>query len=384
MPEPKIVAVDRSNCLEYLESYSEVYLRGEIPGEEDHPNWDDDRNRFIIRVGEQTAGSFQLIPYDLTRDAATIRTAGVGAVAVRPGFRRSGIGTKVMVLAQEVMRELGYPLSYLYAFRDSYYRRMGYETCGLRWELSVPEDRLPRLQSELPVRQISFEELPILDSCYQQFARTVNGANVRTSDHWEKRMGEKPPMIYAIGDPVEAYAWTTMAGGFWDDLILHEVVWSTKAGYEGFLNFARGLAINRSRVIWSEPTDGPYLTRFYDQGVQVKLHRQTMFRATDVAALFESLKPTTRGEFKIRIIDRWMESNSQAFHVEFESGSCRAIKCDRADLEIEIGHFAQGFMGQPDFAQLANHGLLKVQNPAALSDLRSLLPAQVVYCTEFF
>ncbi|MBL8059342.1 MAG: GNAT family N-acetyltransferase [Chthonomonas sp.] len=352
----QVVSSD-SEIEQYKRCYEEVWRQGKPfePGEID-PN--DSALRYLALLGTEVVGSYKVHRYRITRFGDELECAGVASVGVVPHHRSSGIGAEMMRLSLHEMRDQGFAIAALYPFRGKYYRQFGYEFCGSRWQIKCPVPRLPKFTAQLPARRIAVEDVVQLDHCYKDFIKGYNGANVRTEDQWRLRMGKGSPLIYVVGDPIEAYAWTSMDGGFWEELNVGEIAWSSPRGYESIMAVLRGLAINRSHLVWSEPTQGPYITRYLDQGADVELHRPAMYRILD------GLKCGLNGA---EVQDPDISENNRIFGSPAVSGS--------------VGSVTQAFLGEPSVESLVTSGALCAQDIAAA---KAAFPSNPVLCTEFF
>lgn len=377
--EPQFYVVDDAHRDAFLTVRSEVYMRGD---RDPLPDWELPVTRIVGMLDGQGASITSHWDFRLSRGEGVVRCGGVAGVGVRPMFRHRKIGSAMMRWQLRQMREQGYHAASLYAFREAFYRRFGYELTGARWQVRVPESRMPQTRMELEPRVIAPEALEELDPCYLAFARAHAGVNYRTPRHWQHRMGQRAPMIYAFGDPVEAYCWTSMEGGFWDELSFGEVVWSTMRGYRSMLAFMRGLVINRKAAIWSEPSEGPMLTQYMDQGIQVELHRPAMSRIVNVPEAIRQLCPEESGEFSLAVHDADLPENNGPWRVRFRAGE--APEVDRGgtpDLDLDIRPFSQAFFGEPSLARLLDLGIAFGSNPQAA--LRLFTPMPTI-TTEFF
>jgi len=343
---------------------------------------------FVAELNGKIAAACNVLDLTATRGNAVLACGGVAGVAVLPELRRSGVGSAMMTWLVSHLRDTNTPLASLYAFREPFYRKFGYEVAGRRQKVVCPTNRWPKLESTLPVRRLTPKDWELLVDCYKAFAHSKSGMNIRTEQQWQRVLGENRQLtIYAVGEPVEAYAVVSHVTNFWTTDHISEVAWSTRRGYEGILAMLGGLAINKTGLDWFEPSDGPFYTDYLDQGVEVTLDRPIMFRTTDVPAAIRGLKPeeSRSGEFVLKIRDRIVHANDGPWHVRFADGKVEVTPSSATpDLELDVRHFAQAFLGEPCLSQLVALDRVQVSSAAALSAAQQLLPAQSVYCMDFF
>ncbi|HRF59225.1 MAG TPA: GNAT family N-acetyltransferase [Fimbriimonadaceae bacterium] len=361
---------------------SVVYRRGEpMPPEE---VLEETESGYLAFDGSTVVAGFIDYPMRVTRDRAALPCAGVAAVGVLPEARHRHVGSAMMEWSLGQLRSEGRVLSSLYAFREPFYRKFGYEVVGFRRQITVPSNRLPDLKPELPVRSLDPADVETLDPVYRAFIATRTGANLREPWQWRNRMGEKPPMIYVAGDPIEAYAWVSMEGTFWDDVKVGELAWSTSRGYRTILATLVGLCINRGSLIFHEPSDGPFAMEFLDQGVKIELHRPFMTRVLDVPGALRALKPEGTGAFTLEIDDRLLPDQRGPWRVEFDSDVVSVEAASSATLAMNVGTLAQALMGEPDVRQLVSAGRIRASSEADLASMARFLPPRSCYLMDFF
>ena len=345
---------------------------------------------FVAIEDGVVSGVCTILEMTATRGLAVLPSAGVAGVAVLPEKRRSGIGSSLLTWMVRYMRESGFPVSSLYAFREPFYRKFGYEVSGQRLKITCPSHRWPKLKESLPIRRLGPADWQELVACHESFAHARSGVSIRTEFLWQRVLGENRPLtIYAAGDPVEAYAVVSHQSSFWSTDHLSEVAWSSRAGYETLFSMLEGLAINKQGLSWFEPSDGPFYTRFLDAGIDVKLDRPVMFRVNDVLAALRSLKPDSSisGSFSLGVHDHLVPENNGPWQVTFANGvtQVEAIPTGgHCDLEMDVRVFTQAFLGEPDLYSVVRADLVSVNNPSSLSIAGALLPPQSTVCTDFF
>ncbi len=365
----------------YKVCYEEVWRSGEPFAEGDFDPGDDSL-RYLGEVSGEVACIYKVHRYEITRGGISLPCAGVASVGVRPQFRASGVGSQLMRWSLEDLQRQGFSIAALYPFRGTYYRKFGYEFAGLRWRIQCPMDRFPHLDAELHARRIMPDEVVKLDACYRQFISGVNGANIRTPKQWTQRMGKKPPLVYAVGDPIEAYAWLSTDGPWWEELPVGELAWSTDRGYSSLMAFLRGVGINRSALVWSEPTHGPFLSRYLDQGAEISLHRPAMYRILDLQKVLQSVKSPVEDEIILEVQDPDLPSNHGRWKwTTGPEGSIVETTDQASDLIASIGAFTQAFLGEPSLERLVACGAIQTDD---LDRISYLFPPTPVFCTEFF
>jgi predicted acetyltransferase len=345
----------------------------------------DDCIGFVADREGALPGAFTAIDMTATRGATTFECAGICAVGVLPEERRSGVGSAMMTGGLRLLKDEGYHLASLYAYRESYYRHFGYECCGRTYNISCPLDRLPKINSPLGVRQLAPPEFEQIRPCYGEFARRYSGMNSRAHERFWPKCDAEPPTVYVAGDPIQAYVIVRMDPTFWIEQPIREFAWTSMEGYRACLELFRGFAINKNSIRWSEPGDSPFLVQYVDQGMDVKAERPAMYRVLDVRACLESLPSEVDGSFILQVDDREMPENIGPWRVECFGGRVEVAKTsDVPDVEMDVKQFAQALLGEPSLADLLRMGLATPGRTAAVQIALSLLPPSPTYCLDHF
>lgn len=345
-----------------------------------------DVERYVAEVEGQIAGTFVILPMTANRGTAILPMGGVAGVAVAPDCRRGGVGSAMMQWYVRHAAATGVPLASLYAFRETFYRRFGYEVVGKRVRIVAQAHRLPLTDADLPVRRLGWEDWPELAACYAAFARSRSGLNMRQQPwQWKRVLAENKPLtVYAFGDPVEAYVAVSHQTNFWVEQGLSEFVWSTRRGYLNALAFLRQLGMNKTSVAWFEPSDSPFYAQFLDQGVDARIERPVMFRVNNVEAALCALTCEGSGSFAVGISDSVVPENDGVWQVDWSDGAVNVEKGGEADFSLSIQAFAQALMGEPSLAELVRHELVNVHNPRRLEAAYRLLSPSATVCMDFF
>lgn len=340
---------------------------------------------YIAYQDGEAVGAYGVSPMTATRGAAEFKCGGVLAVAVMPHIRNSGVGSEMMRHLLRDYYEKGYELAHLYAFRESWYRRFGYEVVGCKYKISVEAAKFPRVKGDLPIAMYGIEGLEKIEPCYREFAHRRSGLNLRYNGQWERQFPrESHRTIYAAGDPVEAYIIVQHKADFWVEQEIIEFAWTSRRGYESMLSVIRAIAKNKSSVTWIEPSDSPFRSYYWDNGATLAITNPVMYRVINVKKALEGLKPTASGQFSIQVLDDVIPENSQCWKVEFSPAGVLVTPTESAGLVMGDSQFAQAFLGEPSLAVLANNGFIDVNHPVDLEEANKLLPPSPTLCIEGF
>ncbi len=344
----------------------------------------DEGDRWYIGEADgEVATACSVNGYKVARGEIDLSCGGVAAVATLSEHRGRGYAERFMVDVLRLMREAGHHISSLYAFRDPFYAKVGYGTCGWRWKIVCPQHRMPKTKNTMPVRQVKPEDVECLTDVHTRFVRKFSGSPLRGKDEWTSRLGKKPPLIYAIGDPIEAYLWVRITE-FWGNVDVGEIAWSTPRGYDAIFTVLRNIGHNQKTFTWMEPPDSRTIAQHFDQGIEFSLYRQTMHRVLDVQECVKRLRPKGQGSFTFSVQDPHIPENDGAWSVAWNDGPPTIERSPRGDIAFTIGHFSQAFMGSPSVGELARHGLIDVRDPSAIETAERLFTPLPVCCMEFF
>lgn len=341
--------------------------------------------RYIGEEDGTTTTAARVLDYRVARGEAEFQCGGVAAVATLAEHRQKGHGSQFMKDLLHLMKDAGQVASSLYAFREPFYGRLGYAPCGWRWKIACPAHRFPHTENTLPTRQVPTSEVASLHDCYAAYIRNHSGSVMRTPVQWQKRMGNapKPPLVFAVGDPIEGYAWIRVTE-FWGNADVGEIAWSTERGHQSILATVRAFCHNQTTITWMEPPNSRTLATYLDQGIECSLYRPTMHRVLDVPNAIKALKPKGTGAFAIEVHDELMPENSAVWQVSWTDQGVDVTKGKAPDLACDVRAFSQAFMGMPSLRELAAHSQIKVLDPNALETAERLFTPMPVCCMEFF
>lgn len=368
----------------YAAVRSAVYRGGKpiAPGEKLYP---DNSSSYVIEESGRIVG--QAIALHMTCSIPghnDLACAGVASVGVLPEARRGGVGIALMRGILAPLREKGFTIASLYPYREAFYRKAGYATCGWRILLKAPPNVIPHLDDTLPMREVSCDDFEVLRTCEDAFCRRYAGYNRRNATQWKRAFRGTAPKIYAVGDPIEGYFVVELVEGFWETQDVQDFVWRTGRGYRSLLAGLRALTMNQDFAEWYEPPDSPFVHTYLDRGATGTLARPIMYRVLDVPAALRHLTGMGEGEFSLRVHDRELPSNDGPWTVRFGHEGTQVQRALISDLEVSIQGLTQLVLGQPSFLTLAAAGIVQVGDErGAEAAARFFLP-RTVYCLDEF
>ena len=370
-----------------VEQIWSLAFRGNQPYPEGRFEPEEGRDILVVEGEGGVVGACMVYETAFTCRGVALPSGALIAVAAAPECRQTGVGSAVMRGALEHMRQRGHRLSVLHAVRESYYRRFGYEAAGRQMEIRCPLDRFPKLTPSLPGRALSLDDWPQLTPAYEAMAASHSGMRQRDGLRWSRihrARPDNPPLAWAIGDPVRAYALLRLKPGLHPSQEVSELVWADPEAYRSLLASLGRLGWNGHTLTWSEPADSPWLARHIDWNVEVHSHTLAMYRALHVPRCLSALSTRETGAFSIEVHDELLPGNRGPWRVGFSPGEVKVEPCAHADLVTDIRAFTQALLGEPSLASLMRHGLVQVRSEEALRNAERLLPSFPTYCLDQF
>jgi predicted acetyltransferase len=309
----------------------------------DHPRFTL-RDVRVVELEGQVVASLVLYPLQVWVRGQKLPVTGVGSVAVSPEHRRRGIGEATMRAALRELRQRGSHFSVLYAFRNSYYRKLGYGVIEYLHQLAISASNLPLADESRRVRRLMLPDRPAVEALYQRVAEQGHFAMVRSPEWWHQRLWGYPGdwVVYEgkRRGQIEGYLYYEVEnshGPFRLAVSLSEFVAATPEAHRGLVGHLASLRDQVEEIHHAAPDDhgwatvlrtaqnlrpaaeiGPYL----DTG---GVGAGAMLRLVDVKGALELLPvaPGARGEVALEIDDPTLPANSRVYHLAAREGRLR-------------------------------------------------------------
>lgn len=318
------------------------------------------QNRYgVFEDGRMIAG-LSFIPYPVRYHGNTVTMVGVGNVATLPPYRGQGAVKDGFRQGLSDLHEQGVLLSGLFPFKESFYRKMGYEVCLYSnvWKLRLDAIRPIRVEGKAELIEKGDDITPLLE-VYQAMAQHYDLSTVREAVDYG---------FYQTLDPYDArqytYLWRNAAGepkGYLsyrrenngDEALMDCSVGSSAMGFYfadeeglfGLLSFVRGFTANHTHIRFALPARLDLTAMVTETGGISCYRRYTgMLRAVDVEGLLRKTRCRRDGRFVLSVTDPLAPWNEGLLELTCKTGECVQV-CrlteGKPDVEMTVRTFTR-------------------------------------------
>lgn len=319
-----------------------------------------------FREGGAIVGGLLLIPMGQYFGGRSVRLGGFSGVAVAPWARGQGVATRMMAAALQELRQEGFPLAGLYPTTQPFYRRVGFEQAGARFEIRGPTEALPAGRRELPMRPFTPADLPAIQRLYAELARTRHGWLDRGGYVWHRVQHPRghTPFGYVVeeGDRIEGYTFLARVRkpNTLHDLLLTDVMVRTPQAARTLLAFLADHASMAEEVTWFGSAEDPLLLLLAEQRLVARVAQTWMLRLLDVPGALAA-RGYPRGltsEVHLEVEDDVFPENAGRWVVEVAGGEGRVRAGGAGGLRGHVRALASLYSGHRSAVELARLGLL--------------------------
>jgi len=335
----------------------------------------------VARIDGCIAGHASGYRFTMSLGGRDVPVRGVAAVAVVPEFRRRGVAEALMVGLHRQMRRRGEALSMLYAFRNSFYRKMGYGTVEWVDDLRVSSDQLPASPLRRNVRVLDREkDAKEVSALYERWRTDRVGPFVRPAVWWERRVWERTTDGAVYVDPqsgrlrgyllYEVPAEPTYPR---QQLFVRELVALDPEAFRGLVGFLEALGDQYRWIALPFPR-GEGVTLLRELGVlghadPIRMFETTghiasgaLLRLVDVPAAL-ALHPApakngVRGRVGLDLADPVVPANARGLDVTFGARGAKAEpgRAARDRIAMPVDRLAQVYLGGASARALLEQG----------------------------
>ncbi|MBC7544406.1 MAG: GNAT family N-acetyltransferase [Candidatus Sericytochromatia bacterium] len=351
------------------------------------------RNLRLIYADDVVVGGLAVLPMAQWFGGKAVRMAGIAGVAVAPEHRGSGVGSRLMRVVLNELRETGLPLATLYAATQPVYRRVGFEPAGQHTRYEMPLTAIDVHDTSLTMQPISLVDLDTVTALHETRAALTNGQVRRNEYLWERLFRQQPDSPHAYGylvmhgDRPEGYIlYTHKPGGrLLHDITVRDVVALTQAAGRRIWTF---LADHRSRVdtvSWTGPPNDPLLYLLAERRTRVIEHLPWMLRLVDVPAAMagRAFPPQLTMDCQIEVMDETLGWNHGRFQLAIADGKAGVSPGGAGTVRITVNALAALYSSHLSPWDLRQLGMIEGPD-AALLDLAVAFAGPAPWMAEIF
>jgi predicted acetyltransferase len=335
-------------------------------------------------VDGQLVGTADAVTSGLTLPGGTVvGHAAVTHIGVLPPFTRRGIATELVLHQLRDIAARGEVVATLRASEATIYERYGYGVASSSQSVEVRTARAalrPDVGTGGPVRLIdAAQTLHVLPRIYVENRPTRPGTIDRPEFWWEglrlrTESASGASYVAVHGEPgsesgfaryrpIDTETW------FVSDqrtIVVEDFFAPTMAAYLGLLRFLLGLDLIDRVMFWMLPVDDPLPWLLVDRRAArtTAMHDETWLRIIDAQKALSARRYEGDGAVTIAVNDRLVSKNSAIFSV---TGNGAEPTDRRADLHVGIEGLACVLLGGASWHSLAAGGLVRSDDPTALT-----------------
>jgi len=362
--------------------------------------WPSDKVPMDLHYGafdeEQLVAGAGIIPFDIRMRSQDFKMYGVGGVASKPEYRNRGIIREIMIKMFKDMQDNNIPLSVLYPFKHSFYEILGYKLVDeqFTYEFNISDILYRETDYHLKeVERINDDIRSVYDRAILNFDYIAKRPEIQ---YWRRLYKNNYKFIcYNRNLPV---GYVIINFPNWEakwikhpekTILILETFWLDQSAKQTIFNF-----------LWSHRDQRKYVAGSFSAYENITdllktpriksryITDNSLLRIIDVKNVLENLKyPCDNFSIIFHINDTYcpwnngfftLTSKGKEINIEFKESSELS-----ADIEIDIGYFAQLVAGFRTVRDLLEFGFTSV-NHEKLELLQKLFPKTNNYFHDFF
>lgn len=296
-----------------------------------------------------------------------VRSAGVAGVGIEPDRRGRGGAKVLMTRFLEECRELGYPLSTLYASTYAPYRGVGYERAGARWLARVRPRELRGEGSDVELDAATPDDEPAMEALWREWAAIHSGQLDRGPYHWmrvrsPRRTDTHACVVRGEGPRVDGYVrWLQVeTEGAPYRLAVTDVAARTPDAARRILALFADHSSLASQVTWATGPGDPLLALLPERYFELELADEWLVRLVDARAALEARGYPLGVDTEVHFVleDALLPWNSGHFVLRVAEGRGEVRPGGDGDLRVGPRGLAPLYTGHRSPAQLALAGMV--------------------------
>jgi predicted acetyltransferase len=343
----------------------------------------------VIRRSGKIVGGLALLQMGQWFGSQCVPMAGIASVGVAPEHRGSGTA---LTLMQHTLQELAaqeVALSVLYPATQYFYRQVGYEQGGVRYNWEISTDDIHLKDRPLPIIPIHDDPLrhEVFANLYQQQAKANNGCLARNIAIW-KGIFEPPFYAYLIGEEAHPEGYLIFNQLQENNRILIQIRdWAllTPAAIQRFWSFLGDHRSIVAKVRWHHSTFDALTFLLDERTAKIKNVGHWLLRIIDVQKALEK-RGYPRGvetELHLEVQDDLLTQNNGRFILKVSEEKGEIYPGGSGELRLPIRSLSPLYTGLFTPGQLQRTGQLQATEKA-LSAATQLFSGNLPWMPDFF
>ncbi|NLC44673.1 MAG: GNAT family N-acetyltransferase [Clostridiales bacterium] len=352
-------------------------------------------NTLIAEEGDRIQSSLQLLPYRMQLRGREVPVYYIVGVGTWPEYRGQGLVKKLLLYADNVMKERGYDISILLPFQYDFYRKYGWEVC---YDLLIYREVISNSVIAAPKQQIkagtggSFRKVNLnvdlnkLTDCYFNYMNGYNGYILRGPNEWAKlikdlEMDNGFAYAYEFNNETQGYILYAIED---KTLAIQELIYTTATSKHNLLNLALSHMGQVDNIIRKAPIwDTDYLSMLDSRG---KLEKETfvMGRIHRMIGAIGGLD-YIGDPFVLQVKDDFYHDNNGCYEIKQRNGKAKVSRViEEPDITINIQCLSQLLWGYLSVENAYRENRLSCSKEESLQNLMKLFPHMYNYMTEVY
>ena len=335
-------------------------------------------------------------PFQIRLRSKDFRMSGIANVATKPEYRNRGIIRDIMTKMFKNMYDNNVPISVLYPFKLSFYEMLGYKLVdeGINYHFKISD--IIYKETDYNMREVD----EINDNIREVYDKAILNfdyiAKRPVIDYWRGYDKENYKFICYNGNQPLGYILIVFLkrNEHWVEhpertILIREVFWLDHKAKQTIFNFLWSHRDQREYVLGWFPVNENIIDLLRTPRIEFRrIGENSLLRIIDVKTVLENLEyPSSDFSISIHIDDEFcpwnnglftLTSNGKGIKVEFNE-----LSEESADIEIDIGYFAQLVAGFRTVRDLLEFGFISVSHEK-LELLEKLFPKTNNYLHNFF
>jgi predicted acetyltransferase len=330
-----------------------------------------------------------IVPGVFTLGAARIPIAGIAGVATHEDYRRKGYAGALLRDTIKRLYDQKVPLSMLYPFAPSYYRKFGWEIAAVEWWCEIPSRLLPPYSESRFVRSYSSGDLEHLCRLHDVHLHNTPGGFVREAARWQWILRQKYQVVVAdFYGSIEGYMIYDVQSAR-HRVEVREIIFITSRAQRALLGYlsSNNLAETVGVVapVYRAQHWSTWLTDVEDNlllEARGGLRPTYMLRIIHLPALIEHFRPHWRewqGAIRVVVEDNFVPGGKQQAILAPQHAETPVKTTDWAHGNVQT--WSQIFGSYLAPSEAASAGLLVLSDPQVATTLDDLFPKYYPFTT---